>query len=461
MANRDNQSPPPRNSLPIFLYSIITNLEDLLQLRYPVGPFRASPQIQQNPTFELAIKAILALPPALTAFRRRRLSGMNNTFSDTLVYGDSTDTDFNQRMHNQPCAISQQERNQQQVHDARPITVLIYNARGIARPSFIPSLTEAMAVYNPLLMIITETRSVFGQQLLISHCPNHSIMQSIDPIVYLGGSWILYDRSQKVQRRPVLREVTVLLFALFTHNHDHLPFSVGVVRRWLRLRQIDIPDRFQTYLRFQQAHILVELYANGLADYSFPQISLEPTRPFPVEIDLQYPANTFNMMSNVENIFVLFANAIYQARLVLTLVPNMVSGHIRYILQVTLGGDNAPSMLLTNKRNRRAHLLPLSLRFIVYNTRGLGSIPIQQHVEVLIQQYRPQIIILTDTRLPPFIGQQWAYRLGYSQLVASEPIGMTGGIWFFSDPSAVMFEQINQIPLQVMFNIRALPQPHF
>ncbi|OMP03574.1 Glutathione synthase, substrate-binding, eukaryotic [Corchorus olitorius] len=72
-----------------------------------------------------------------------------------------------------------------------------------------------------------------------------------------------------------------------------------------------------------------------------------------------------------------------------------------YVLQMTVGrdNDNAPSTLLTNRRNAAPYLLPLSPRFIVYNTRGVASVSVREHLEALIQEQKPHVILRNSRKL--------------------------------------------------------------
>ncbi|OMP09848.1 hypothetical protein COLO4_05080 [Corchorus olitorius] len=84
-----------------------------------------------------------------------------------------------------------QESNSMQ--HLQPFRIVIYNAKGVARPLFISSLQETISVYNPHVLIITETRSILGQHNVIAHCPNYEYVHSIAPFGYLGGSWVVCD----------------------------------------------------------------------------------------------------------------------------------------------------------------------------------------------------------------------------------------------------------------------------
>ncbi|OMP09849.1 histone-lysine N-methyltransferase SUVR2-like protein [Corchorus olitorius] len=92
------------------------------------------------------------------------------------------------------------EEHPQQKNTPDRIAILIYNARGVARPSFTRIFTRTIAIYRPQIIIITETRTSMGQQFLESQCGDHSILHTIDPLGYFGGSWIMYNRRQIITR---------------------------------------------------------------------------------------------------------------------------------------------------------------------------------------------------------------------------------------------------------------------
>ncbi|OMO57271.1 hypothetical protein COLO4_35458 [Corchorus olitorius] len=49
----------------------------------------------------------------------------------------------------------QESNSMQQLQHLQPFRIVIYNAKGVARPLFISSLQETISVYNPHVLIIT------------------------------------------------------------------------------------------------------------------------------------------------------------------------------------------------------------------------------------------------------------------------------------------------------------------
>ncbi|OMO99929.1 hypothetical protein COLO4_13017 [Corchorus olitorius] len=214
MSDGDDQTPPRRRDLSILAYSIITNLEELLQLRYPVGPLAANSEL---PSLDEVYVLIQQLEILSEIYDRETIvygestqticietysvntatvgisSGVNHSLTTAIHSVEISLEDINHEIPNEGFIYSEEQESIQQMQYSQPFTIVIYNARRVARPSFIPSLQQTISLYNPHVLIITETRSIMGQHNVIEHCPNYEYVQSLAPFGYLGGSWVLCD----------------------------------------------------------------------------------------------------------------------------------------------------------------------------------------------------------------------------------------------------------------------------
>ncbi|KAI7996916.1 hypothetical protein LOK49_LG10G01281 [Camellia lanceoleosa] len=77
-------------------------------------------------------------------------------------------------------------------------------------------------------------------------------------------------------------------------------------------------------------------------------------------------------------------------------------------------------------------LLPLfnpPMKVLLWNCRGAASPHFRRHFFTLVNEYHPQLVILTETRVGGTRGKTLSDNLGFSKVHISEPIGFAEGIW--------------------------------
>ncbi|OMP09002.1 hypothetical protein COLO4_05908 [Corchorus olitorius] len=115
------------------------------------------------------------------------------------------------------------------------------------------------------------------------------LIRTLQGLLRVNYPYTSLQNSSEARRTPVVRELTVLMFALYRYNHRDQPYNLNVVRRWLGLAEENIPTEAQVLSRIQPPHIRQQLFANGLAYYAMPITRLEPDRPNVINIDIEDP----------------------------------------------------------------------------------------------------------------------------------------------------------------------------
>ncbi|KAL7185376.1 hypothetical protein ACSBR2_027337 [Camellia fascicularis] len=85
-----------------------------------------------------------------------------------------------------------------------------------------------------------------------------------------------------------------------------------------------------------------------------------------------------------------------------------------------------------NKKAITSPLLPLfnpPMKVLLWNCRGTASPHFRRHFFTLVNEYHPQLVILTETRVGGTRGKTLSENLGFSNGHISDPIDFSGGIW--------------------------------
>lgn len=77
------------------------------------------------------------------------------------------------------------------------------------------------------------------------------------------------------------------------------------------------------------------------------------------------------------------------------------------------------------------------ITFLVWNVRGAGGLEFRRVFHETIAQHKPNLVILTETRLSGERAQNTINSLGYEKHYKVDAMGFSGGIWMLWDPSFV------------------------
>ncbi|OMP08508.1 Endonuclease/exonuclease/phosphatase [Corchorus olitorius] len=253
MANQGNQQPqfPEKEQLPQQIRQLITTLENLLAVRYPIMTNRIPIQARRNPILAEIAKVLIAyhvhtnnraiaedttiyrwlrLTPADILTKEAALEKMHqphilsamcthgianfsvpslsfktenpileharnivqgqlsvlkysSLFSGMLAYHLRFDFGREGALCDLPTAALP-------FPEPTDITALHYNARGGNLFSFKANLQNTVQQYQPMIIIVTETRLGSGEANQMASRINYRQVLTIDPIGYSGGVWL-------------------------------------------------------------------------------------------------------------------------------------------------------------------------------------------------------------------------------------------------------------------------------
>ncbi|OMP08275.1 hypothetical protein COLO4_06620 [Corchorus olitorius] len=561
MSDGDDQQLPPRRNLPMLAYSIISNLEDLLQLRYPTGSLTSSENIQESPTFAIAIKAILALSPCQTTHnervlaivrqwlqisdaelpspdevseileqpnilneiygrglanhfppvynllkptRRRKCEEIKTNYKNIMIEGELSDTIcfktsplqtawMSVSSIVQPISASMRHRiqvmieednevqeNQQQIRQSQPVTILIYNAKGILRPSFLPTIARNISTFNPSIVIVTETRACVGQIHVTTHCLNQRILQCIDPIRYLGGSCIMYDatqlwclperhnlsvhalsiienledqlrisyhtgqltQSEEIQRELLLEHVVKAILAFPSYRTTRDENINLIIRSWLGITDRDLPSIDETRIILHQSSILTKIYSRCLANKTPHLFTLsKPTH----ETEFVTAEPNFTHMTvkgEIDRVICVNTRYIFRAWISISGRIDSVSGRAKHNIQIMLDASNS-STSHSAQQNQISLSSPQSMNMLIYNARGITRPSFFPTLHDSLTIHRPAVAIVTETRLRVRIEEIEAQFDNYRFLHCINPHGYLGGSWFIFDQNQCSARIVN------------------
>ncbi|OMO72931.1 Endonuclease/exonuclease/phosphatase [Corchorus capsularis] len=130
--------------------------------------------------------------------------------------------------------------------------------------------------------------------------------------------------------------------------------------------------------------------------------------------------------------------------------PHLTSPLLTYHLRFNIGRANS---LLQLSTITPAFEDDTDLTAIYYNARGAALFAFRAHLQELVNEYRPMIIIMTETKLGIGEAHQLASALQYNQVMSAAATRYYGGIWLFSDLRNFSLEPILQGDNQITVNL--------
>ncbi|OMO57263.1 hypothetical protein COLO4_35461 [Corchorus olitorius] len=252
------------------------------------------------------------------------------------------------------------------------------------------------------------------------------LIRTLQGLLRVGYPYAVLQNSNEIRRRPVMREVTILIFALYKYNHRDQPYDVDVVRRWLGLTEDVIPSEVQ------------------------------PDRPQVINVGIENTITEITLHSNEKTPISVMGNNIFQAHFSLTVNPHMFTGNIRYDLIVTTGQEVVPCPLLYDRDSWGRMIQPPSLSVLAYNASGVAASPVRDYISSITNWYRPHLLFITDTRLPSTEAQEFANLLHYNLVTTMDSIRDAGGVWILSRPNSIIVQLTAETETQIKFNMQAM-----
>lgn len=96
---------------------------------------------------------------------------------------------------------------------------------------------------------------------------------------------------------------------------------------------------------------------------------------------------------------------------------------------------------------------PTSMSVMVYNVLGADLSSSQEHIESIVHDYAPTIIILTETRLHAPEAYNLAEKLSYRQVITEDPVDSNGGIWILCNLRNLAMKEIMHIEKEILVDL--------
>ncbi|OMP10726.1 hypothetical protein COLO4_04318 [Corchorus olitorius] len=286
--------------------------------------------------------------------------------------------------------------------------------------------------------------------------PRNRLQQMTLDIIYvlenlLGVSYPIMPPWQNMEatNRTLLNEISRLVIGYHFHTIVGSIPEYEIITTWLGLGPEHIPSLETMILKLQQPYIQSALCSNGLTTFSFPQLNMRTANPTPTAVTLNEPSSNYILDSDEKTVYIFRAANFVQAQLMIYVYHTPISGLLSYHLRFNIGREN--SLLQTVTAAHPFHE-PADLTAVYYNARGATLLSFRSHLQILVDEHHPMIIIVTETRLGAREANQLASDLRYNQVIFMNPIGYCGGIWLFSDLRSLSLEHIVQGDDQIGVN---------
>ncbi|OMP05986.1 hypothetical protein COLO4_08411 [Corchorus olitorius] len=260
--------------------------------------------------------------------------------------------------------------------------------------------------------------------------PRNRLQQMTLDIIYvlenlLGVSYPIMPPWQNMEatNRTLLNEISRLVIGYHFHTIVGSIPEYEIITTWLGLGPEHIPSLETMILKLQQPYIQSALCSNGLTTFSFPQLNMRTANPTPTAVTLNEPSSNYILDSDEKTVYIFRAANFVQAQLMIYTVTAAHPFHE-----------------------------PADLTAVYYNARGAALLSFRSHLQILVDEHHPMIIIVTETRLGAREANQLASDLRYNQVIFMNPIGYCGGIWLFSDLRSLSLEHIVQGDDQIGVN---------
>ncbi|OMO50417.1 hypothetical protein CCACVL1_30444 [Corchorus capsularis] len=233
------------------------------------------------------------------------------------------------------------------------------------------------------------------------------------------------------RRRPLLTEVSSILIAYHIHISPRAIAEDRTIYQWLRFQPENIPNLSIVLKKLQQPHIKSCMCINGLATMCLPNIGLSTTNP-PLRIAvLTNTVNNYITEGDEKQVVLYEGKNILQGQLTIFTYTTLYTPFTSYHLRFSLGREDS---LLQLPTAADAFNEPTDLKALYYNARGAALHSFRAHLRELIQEHKPMILIITETRLGAGEAYQVSNAIQYEEVITVNPTGYCGGIWIDREP---------------------------
>lgn len=143
-------------------------------------------------------------------------------------------------------------------------------------------------------------------------------------------------------------------------------------------------------------------------------------------------SGTFDYFIDTHPTFTIFPDSSFN----LNTMPNM--SHMSFNLNNMPNPNLSPTSVLDmNSSPISTSSSAPDITFLVWNVRGAGGTEFRRVFRDTVAQHKPNLVILTETRLSGERAQNTINNLGYEKHYKVDAMGFSGGLWMLWDPNAV------------------------
>ncbi|OMO57272.1 Endonuclease/exonuclease/phosphatase [Corchorus olitorius] len=242
-----------------------------------------------------------------------------------------------------------------------------------------------------------------------------------------------------ILERLILGQITRLIIAYYFHTTIRSIDTQTVILEWIGLDHDDLLTTKRIVSQFQQPKILNALCDTGLANFRLPILNIDIQDPKTPMVNLQQSEHNFTTQSTDKIAYIFTASNIIQAQIGLRTEFNLILETLSYGIGFHFGRSDNLSELSTASIPFNH---PIDITILYYNVRGANLASFRRHLGLLIVEYEPEILIMTETRMGNLKGHEMGAAIGYNQVVVVNSTNYSGGLWLFSNLTTVSIEEI-------------------
>ncbi|OMO71673.1 hypothetical protein COLO4_28122 [Corchorus olitorius] len=209
---------------------------------------------------------------------------------------------------------------------------------------------------------------------------------------------------------PFLKEITYLVIGYYYMTQGHKIGTDTNVFKWLRIKPSDIPPQDVIYRKMRDPSIVDAICSYGILNYKQPEFALLTPNPAPDNVLLDKTVNHCHIGSFEKVIYRVTAEDVVQTQIVINTECDVFHGSFHYNMAWHLGKQGA---LLNTVRAAKPYNRPINLRSLVYNARGARLDGFRNHVKLIVEQFSPMFVIVTESRQGVEAARDFASFIGY------------------------------------------------
>ncbi|OMO54928.1 Endonuclease/exonuclease/phosphatase [Corchorus olitorius] len=333
------------------------------------------------------------------------------------------------------------------------LTRLLYNARGAALHSFRVHLLSMVEQYQPMILIVTETRLGVGEAHRVRTLIGYTQLICVNPIGYSGGIW-LFSNMNNLSIDEIIRTETDLIVNLLNDDYT-LPFIARLassnelrqnpslvtivkiilkfvedytplgrdgcilLKLWLGVMgNFDI-DSFNLPVILNDNFILEQLFTRGAADYWRPRLSLQDCYVDIIDFKATERVVDVDIAGEQRTGFIITSLPTLAATLYTSFNLNLDNHFTLHNLKLIIPSnpEQQPSQ----------NMQPMII--LILNAGGIRNPTFTRRFTQLCHQHNPHAVLVTETRVGGVDGRNHRMSMNFPFTTYLKPIGYFGGQW--------------------------------